>query len=419
MDFLMNIVQGILGMGAAAMLPIMITILGVVFRMKFGEALRAGLLVGIGFTGLGLVINKLMETIQPAIDYYAAQGSGFTTIDLGWATVGAASWTVPWAALLVPIAFALNIIAIRLKLTHVMNVDLWNFIHFLIPGALATALFNSPALGLIVAIILSIVAWKGSEYLEKDWQEQYGLDGTTCSTASYVMLYPITKVLDRIYDFIPGLNNVHIDVSELSGKLGVFGETSFMGCIVGLFLGLLTRQPLTGIVPMMIGFATVLVLIPRMVAVMMEGLTPIGNAANAFMSNWLGGDEELTIGMDVCLGLGDPNCIVATAIFLPVTILLAFVLPGQQFFPLGMLSGVCYTTVIPTMTHRGNFLRICLSMLIMTIFFEWAANYFTPEATAMMRYCDPGTYDNVMVTDQFFGLSMGNVIIELLAKVIR
>ena len=61
MDILMNAVQTLLGMGATAILPIMILILGLVFRMKFGEALKAGLLVGIGFNGLGLVINLLFS----------------------------------------------------------------------------------------------------------------------------------------------------------------------------------------------------------------------------------------------------------------------------------------------------------------------------------------------------------------------
>ena len=139
MDALMNFVQTILNMGAVAILPIMIFILGVIFRMKVGDALRSGLMVGIGFQGLSLVINLLMSTMQPALDYYQKMGTGYTTADLGWATVGAASWTVPFAAIFIPLAFLLNVIMIRMKWTKVMNVDIWNFIHMLIPGALAYA----------------------------------------------------------------------------------------------------------------------------------------------------------------------------------------------------------------------------------------------------------------------------------------
>ena len=61
MDWLLNAVQTLLNMGAVAILPVMILIIGLIFRMKFGEALKAGLLVGIGFQGLSLVISLLFS----------------------------------------------------------------------------------------------------------------------------------------------------------------------------------------------------------------------------------------------------------------------------------------------------------------------------------------------------------------------
>lgn len=83
MDTLLNIVQTILGMGAVVILPIMIFILGLVFRMKIGQAIQAGLMIGIGFQGLLLVINLLMASIDPVVKYYQSMGSGFTTVDIG------------------------------------------------------------------------------------------------------------------------------------------------------------------------------------------------------------------------------------------------------------------------------------------------------------------------------------------------
>ena len=49
MEILTNIIQEILNIGAIAFLPIIVTILGLVFRMKFFEAFKSGLLFGIGF----------------------------------------------------------------------------------------------------------------------------------------------------------------------------------------------------------------------------------------------------------------------------------------------------------------------------------------------------------------------------------
>ena len=82
MDILLKAVQALLNMGAVALLPIMICILGLVFRMKFGASLKAGLMVGIGFQGLSLTVGLLTTTIQPITEYYQKMGSGFTAADI-------------------------------------------------------------------------------------------------------------------------------------------------------------------------------------------------------------------------------------------------------------------------------------------------------------------------------------------------
>ena len=43
----------IISLGAAVMMPIIFTILGICIGIKFSKALKSGLLVGVGFVGLG------------------------------------------------------------------------------------------------------------------------------------------------------------------------------------------------------------------------------------------------------------------------------------------------------------------------------------------------------------------------------
>ena len=133
MDILLKAVQALLNMGAVALLPIMICILGLVFRMKFGASLKAGLMVGIGFQGLSLTVGLLTATIEPITQYYQKMGSGFTAADIGFAAVGGASWTVPFAPIAVPLIVIANFILLRAGLTKVLNVYIWNYIHFLNP----------------------------------------------------------------------------------------------------------------------------------------------------------------------------------------------------------------------------------------------------------------------------------------------
>jgi len=417
MQGLLNVVQGIINMGAVVMLPIVICLMGLLFRMKLGAALKAGLFVGIGFQGLSLVIGLLTTTITPVTEYYQAMGSGFTTTDLGFATVGAASWTVPFAPIAVPLIIIANFILLRTKLTTVMNIDIWNYIHFLIPGALAYALFGSVALGLVVTVGLSVITLFVAQLIAPKWQEYFGLDGTTCSTLSFITyMYPLSWLVNKIIDKIPGVRNVDINMDKLSGKLGFFGDTAFVGFVVGIFLGVITRQDITVILTMGMGLASVLILIPRMVSLMMEGLTPIGNAASDYMKKHLGEDAKLVIGMDVALGLGDPACITCTAICIPITILFAFLIPDMTYFPIPLLGIVCYVTVMCVLASKGNLLRSLICSIISMFFITFCANLFAPEATLMMGVT--GLEVSGMVTDGYWGFCLPNILLSLIYRLL-
>ena len=140
MEAILGFFQEFINLGAAILLPVVIAILGKFFGMKLGHAIKSGLLVGIGFQGLVLAVNLLITTIQPVMDYYKALGSGYDALEVGFAALGAASWTVPFAVFVIPAIIIVNLILVRLKITKVLNVDIWNFMHFLVPGALAYAL---------------------------------------------------------------------------------------------------------------------------------------------------------------------------------------------------------------------------------------------------------------------------------------
>ena len=57
----------IIGLGAAVMMPIIFTILGVCIGIKFSKALKSGLLVGVGFVGLSVVTALLTSSLGPAL----------------------------------------------------------------------------------------------------------------------------------------------------------------------------------------------------------------------------------------------------------------------------------------------------------------------------------------------------------------
>ncbi|WP_339184586.1 PTS transporter subunit IIC [Oceanobacillus sp. FSL W7-1293] len=391
METLYNIVRTITEMGATAILPIIITILGIVFRMKIGNAIKSGLLVGIGFLGLTLIVDLLNTSLEPAVSYYADLGSGFTIADIGWPAVGAASWVAPFAALSIPLGLLANLLLVRLKWTKTLNVDIWNYMHFLIPGALVYFLFGSFWMGLLVTLLMSIIALFVGDWIAPKWQKYFGLEGTTNTTIIYSAWgYPIAWAVNKVIDFIPGVNKWNLSLDKLNRKLGVIGDPAIIGFIVGLILGLITKRSLSEIITMAIGIAGVMVLMPKMVGVMMDGLSPIGKAAKDFMVKKMGKDSKLNVGMDIALGLGDPTTITTTVISIPLVMLFAIILPGVQFFPIGLLMSVTYISVMCAMASKGNLFRSITSTVVFCIITFYLAGFVAPGATEMLNSAGVG-----------------------------
>lgn len=66
MDVLLNIVNYILGFGAAVFVPLIMLIIGLIVKMSFKDAFFAALTLGIAFTGMNVLINFMTGAITPA-----------------------------------------------------------------------------------------------------------------------------------------------------------------------------------------------------------------------------------------------------------------------------------------------------------------------------------------------------------------
>ena len=89
MEMLMNLItppiKYILDLGPAVMLPLVIIVFALCLGLKIGKAFNAGLMIGIGFIGIGIVIDLMRGSLGPAAGKMAENfGLNLTVIDLGW-----------------------------------------------------------------------------------------------------------------------------------------------------------------------------------------------------------------------------------------------------------------------------------------------------------------------------------------------
>ena len=80
-----EVMRYILDLGPTVMLPIVIIIFSKILGMKAGDCFKAGLHIGIGFVGIGLVIGLMLDSIGPAAKAMAENFDlNLHVVDVGW-----------------------------------------------------------------------------------------------------------------------------------------------------------------------------------------------------------------------------------------------------------------------------------------------------------------------------------------------
>ncbi len=97
----------IIGLGAAVMMPIIFTILGVCIGIKFSKALKSGLYVGVGFVGLGVITGLLTYILGPALSKVVEiYGLELNVFDMGWPAAASVAYNTTVGAFIIPSAMA-------------------------------------------------------------------------------------------------------------------------------------------------------------------------------------------------------------------------------------------------------------------------------------------------------------------------
>lgn len=81
------VINYIIDMGASVMLPIIIAILSMLIGVKVGKAIRSGLMIGVGFVGMGLIVDMMNANMGPAAQAMADRlGVSLSIVEVGWTT---------------------------------------------------------------------------------------------------------------------------------------------------------------------------------------------------------------------------------------------------------------------------------------------------------------------------------------------
>lgn len=406
----------IIKLGAAVMMPIIFTILGLCIGIRFGEALKSGLKVGVGFVGLSIVTALLTSALGPAldtvVDIYHLQLHVF---DMGWPAAASVAYNTAVGAFIIPVCLGVNLLMLFTKTTRTVNIDLWNYWHFAFIGAIIYFASGSLAWGFFGAIVCYIITLILADMTARKFQNFYkDMDGISIPQPFCAGFVPFAWAINKGLDKIPGIGKLEIDAEGLKKKFGLIGEPLFLGVVVGIGIGCLTCGSWAEIVdkiPYILGLGikmgAIMELIPRVTVLFIEGLKPISDATRSLIARKFKGAEGLNIGMSPALVIGHPTTLVVSILLIPVTLALAVVLPGNEFLPLASLAGMFYVFPLVLPFTKGNVVKTFIVGLVVIIMGLYMVTSLAPAFTLAAKDVFANTGDSaVAIPEGFAGGSL-------------
>lgn len=231
--------------------------------------------------------------MQPAVTGLAeATGSSLSAIDVGGAATAVMGFGSSMGAIIIPLCVAVNIAMLVARLTDCVNVDVFNLHQNASMGAIVGVYSGSFLYGALTAALFHVWALIAADLGAKNNEKFFNLPkGVAIShpvANTYLLFaYPF----NWIYDRIPGFRNLNVTAETIQKRFGILGDPTTVGFIIGILLGFCGygwKSPYhTIIASLQLGMylAAVMLLLPRMTSIMMEGLVPLSNVARKNWSN--------------------------------------------------------------------------------------------------------------------------------------
>jgi len=359
----MNINEIFNTLGSPIVLPVFIFIFALFLRVKPAKAFRSALMIGIALLLINVLVEFFTNQITPSVnDMVSNSNIHLPFIDVGWGAAAAIAFASKVGLMVIPFAIVVNLIALALRLTDTLNIDVWNYWHYAFAGALAAAFTGSIWLGFLAALIEILFSLFLADWMQPSAAKYYGYEGISFTTISSVEYIPYAVAVNWLLDKI-GIGKIQLEPKVLKERLQFFGEPAFIGLVIGLAIGLIayrhslnTFQSWVTILSDGIGTAAFVQIFPHIPALLMEGLVPISDSLKETLSKRKS-TRTLYLGMDTALCVGEASTLTSALVLIPISILLMVVLPYNKFLWIADLTGFPWFIALITPITQGNILK--------------------------------------------------------------
>lgn len=369
--------------GATVIVPIMIFIVALFLKVKPKTAMMSGFYAGVGLTGFTWIISEFTPVVTKIVkQMVSSTGIHLPVVDIGWQAGSLASFgsTVGLSFFVFGLIFELIIFALGITKVFMAS-NLWNNFSFMIWGTLAYYVTHNFWLSLGLSFFMLLVSLVLAEIQADRWSDYYGVKNATVCAAHNIEQTIPAILLDPLWNLL-GFNKVKLTPQYFKKKLGVFGEPTTLGALLGLIIGILGNITRLGtlsawgqILTFAIQLSAVMTIFPLVTTVFANAFTPLADEIDKRKQQKAEDKNEASVdkihdkkrwflAVDDGVGFGEPATIISGIILIPIMIIIAFILPGNKTLPIVDLISIPYMVESIVAITRGNMLKVIANGIV-------------------------------------------------------
>ena len=373
--------------GAPVFVPVVIFIIARILGVKNRKAFMSALTAGIGLAGFNLIIGAYGPIVTPVITSMVNNANiNLPVFDFGWQAAAIVAYSTEVGMVWLGVCLLLQTALFLLKWTNIFQPgDLWNNYSYMIWGSITFLVTGSWLYALAVMALQMLYTQVFGEMIQKRWSTYYKYPGCTIASLHTVSVAPFAIAMDWLLNKL-GLYKIKADPSSLRDRLGLIGEPMTLGLILGIFIGILGNLGNLGtlaawgqIAYLGIATAAVMAIFPKISGIFASSFTAITEASKKSVRGK--GQEGWYLSVNDATGYGESATLITGILLIPITLIVAFILPGNEVMPLIDLLAIGYIIQPIIACSNGNMVKSIISGTVWMAFALLAGTYAAPTFT--------------------------------------
>lgn len=382
--------------GASVVVPLVLFLVALLLQVKWRQALQSALRAGVALTGFGWLIAAFTPGLTKLIHRLVTQGGlHLPVVDLGWQAGSLAAFTAPIGLVTFFLVLVLEFVLFGLRVTRIlMPTNLWNNFGYMIWAVMAYQATKSAPLALGLACFMLLYCLALAELQADAWSRYYGVPNATVGAVHNIEQTVPALLLDPLWNLL-GLDRLHLTPAVLQKRLGAFGEPLTLGAGLGFLLGLVADWRDLGqlaawsrILQFTVQLAAVMTIFPLVTNVFADAFKPLARAINHPQPDQTGpaisDRRRWFLGVDDGVGYGESATLIAGVVLIPLVVVLAVLLPGNQTLPMIDLVSIPFMIESIVAISRGNLVKVLATSLVWFIPGLYMASALAPYYTAAL-----------------------------------